>query len=842
MLLRQLPFANTCRNLYFNIKNYKSPRKRPTFRATNHPFCTNSQLLDQSYTNWLMKTSKTIPSKIFNHIAEKQERERRYREHEEDKYNSTISSTLLISQPNNIQIPSELTVDDHRPQNKSAIGKEIIKLMQEQNISIVAERLNAYKEQDMVVEPEIINQIFEMAIKDEPEREVLPNECQIESPRYQRTRGISLDTSYYRFIYDRIPYLYSICQSYERIMFDNKKFQENYIWLCYHMDNVNTLQQLVYVYLKQPEYDSKVISYIMSGFILNYEVEFSKTLLQNIISLGKPLDASVLDVVIHQFIKVDSLFENIVSVLESWIKAKNCMQPTPKTMANILGEYYKYGTKEEICLFKGLVSSLGYSNHSLIRQTNLKYRIIRRDPNHIKKDVLKEDIIEFNEISKELKDNKEELKDFYYSFMVIFSKYSDLKMIKFVIYKMQQGGIELDESFFSVISKYYATHEKFLQLFNFLKAISKALEFNETYLRDLFDGFVNTYPHYAYEFTNKFHWWIKENNLLTDYDKERYLSSLKIVRLESQYTPYGIHKNILESKKYESHDWSKIAWTRNLRGKADPVTGQVNFRVTKGFRDILRKGVKPDYKVIERTFRRLNAENRRKLFDLLDTIRLPSVKQQKLYIIDLQIDTTKSKLFKYYSNGINHLNSNNRILLGRIFFNNGLHSEANTILNGTRLEEMNDRSYMAKLNIQLRNHMARHEYANIIDTIQQFPIDDIVLSPYIYTQCCYIEKKLMQKLKIEELKDQQNSSEPHQQKTYSYVATNGELIENAPKLGMKLPPPQYTILPALKALRGLIGDIDARLNKDKMDIMNEIQLMFTFLNRWIADGGDERKI
>lgn len=841
MLLRQLPFANTCRNLYFNIKNYKSPRKRPTFRARNHPFCTNSQLLDQSYTNWLMKTSKTIPSKIFNHIAEKQERERRYRDREEDKYNCSISSSLYVNQSSNIQIASELTVDDHPSQNKSAIGKEIIKLMEEHNIKTVAERLRLYKEEDKVVEPEIINQLFEMAIENEPKREVLPNECEVELPRYQRNTGLYLDTSYYRFIYDKIPHLYDICQSYEKTMFNNKKFQENYIWLCYHMDNVNTLQQLVYVYLKQSDYDSKVISYIMSGFILNYEVEFSKTLLQNIISLGKPLDALVLDVVIHQFIKVDSLFENIVSVLESWIKSKNCIQPTPKTMATILGEYYKYGTEEEIGLIKSLISSLGYSNHTLIKQINLRYKIIQRDPSHFKKDVLKEDIVEFNEISRELNDNKQELKDFYYSFMIMFSKYSDLKMIKFVIYKMQQEGIELDEKFFSVICKYYATHEKFLQLLNFLKAISKNLEFNETYLRDLFDGFVNTYPHYADEFTNKFHLWIKESTSFKDCDKERYLSAMKIVKLESQYTPYGIHNNTLNSKKYESCDWSKISWTRNLRGKADPVTGQVNFRVTKGFRDILRKGVKPDYTVVESTFRRLNSENRRKLFELLDTIRLPATKQQKLSIIDLQVDTTKSRLFKYYTNGISHLNSNNRILLGRIFFNNGMHSQANTVLNGMRLEEMNDRSYMIKLNIQLRNYMACHQYANIIDTIQQFPIDDIVLSPYIYNQCCYIEKKLMQKLKIEELKEQQNDLQPHRQKTYSYVAINGELIENAPKLGMKLPPPRYTIVPALKTLRGLIGDIDARLTKDRTDIMNEIQQMFTFLNRWIADR-DERKI
>lgn len=80
---------------------------------------------------------------------------------------------------------------------------------------------------------------------------------------------------------------------------------------------------------------------------------------------------------------------------------------------------------------------------------------------------MKEDIVQFNEISRELNDNKQELKDFYYSFMIMFSKYSDLKMIKFVIYKMQQEGVELDEKFFSVICKYYATHEKFLQLFNF---------------------------------------------------------------------------------------------------------------------------------------------------------------------------------------------------------------------------------------------------------------------------------------------------------------------------------------------------------------------------------------
>lgn len=788
-----------------------------------------------------MRTSKTIPSKIFKHVAEKQERERQYRNREEDKYNAVPSSGVYFNQPNKLHIPLELTVDDHRSQNKGALGKEIIKLMQEQNISFVAEKICMHKDNNEFVEPEIISQVFEMALENEPEREILPRECEVEVPRYQRNTGLYVDTAHYRFIYEKIPHLYTIYQAYEKIMFNDKKFQENYIWLCYHMDNIDTLQQLVYVYLKQVSYDPRVLSYIMSGFILNYEVEFSKSLFQNIISLGKPLDSLLLEIVIHQFIKVDSLFENIAAVLDSWIKSSNCMQPNHKTMAMILGEYYKYGTEEEIRLIKTLIHTLGHSEHTLIKQTDLKYKIIRREPTHFKKDILKHDIIEFNEIADSLQGNRQELKNFYHSFILFFSKYSDLKMIQFVIYKMQNEGFKLDENVYNAISKYYVNHGKFLQLYNYLKAVSKNLEFNETHLRDLFEGFVNTYPHYADEFTNAFRDWIRRSTLFNSSDKERYLSVFKIMKLESQYTPYGIDHNILASKKYDSCDWSRIMWRRNIRGKSVPATAQVNFRVSKGFRDVLRKGVKPDYKVVENTFRRLNSENRRRLLELLDTLRLPISKQQKLSILELQLDTTKPKLCKYYAKGIDQLNSNNRILLGRIFFNNGLHWQASNILNGMRLDEMNDRAYMARLNIQLRNYLAYNDFGSIIDTIQLFPVDEIVLSPYIYNQCCYIEKKMMQKLKIHELKEKSDNSESSQQKTFTYVATNGELVENAPMQGMNFPPPQYTIIPALKALRGLIGDIDARLSKDKVDIMNEVHHMLTFLNKWITSKDDERK-
>lgn len=839
MLFRQLPFSKTCRNLYFNLKNYKLTSKRPAFRSLNHPFCTNSQLLDASYTSWLLKTSKTIPSKIFNHITEKHERERQHRDREEDKFNSIPPSAIYINQASNLTVRPELTVNDQHPQ--SSINEEVLKLTRENNIRLVSEKLKMLKEDyGVVVEPEIVNQIFELSLKNAPIRENLIDDCDIETPLFKGKVGLHLTVPYYKFIYHRIPHLYLIFQTYEKMMFNNKKFQENYIWLCYHMDDLDTLQQLIYVYLKHTDYESKILSYVMSGFILNYEVEFSKTLFQNLVGQCKQLDPKLLETVTYQFIKVDSLFENLVSVLEVWIKSNYCEKPTPTTISLILSEYYTYGNKEEIQLIQTLTSSLGYSDHHLIRQANLKHQIIGRDPNSIKKEITKADIIEFNEISKSLQGNKAELEDFYHSFMDFFGKYSDLKMIKFVIYKMQNEGIELNGGFFNIISKYYVSHEKFLQLLNYLQAISKNLEFNEIYLRDLFDGFVNTYPHYAQTFTSKFHKWIKENSIFKESDKDRLLSMLRIVKLESQYTPYRLYQNLLDSKKYESCDWSKILWERNIQGKSKCATAQVNFRISKGFNDVLRKGVKPDYRVLETTFRRLNIENKRKLFELVESIRIPQTKYEKLRILDLQIDATKPKLLKYYAKGINHLNSNNRVLLGRIFFNNGLYTQATEILQGMRKEEMNDRTYMAKLNIELRNFLACGDYASLVETIQQFPIDDIVLSEYIYNQCCYIEKKLMQKLANDEKKELQHNSQLGKQ--YSYVTEDGNLVESMPMHGMKFPPPKLSIEPALKALRGLIGDIDARLAKDKIDITKEIQHMFTFLNKWITNERDERKI
>ena len=60
---------------------------------------------------------------------------------------------------------------------------------------------------------------------------------------------------------------------------------------------------------------------------------------------------------------------------------------------------------------------------------------------------------------------------------------------------------------------------------------------------------------------------------------------------------------------------------------------------------------------------------------------------------------------------------------------------------------------MVLLNLQLRNYLKQGHYSRMIDTINSFPIDEVVLSPYLYKQCQFIEKDLVRRLKLEKQKN-----------------------------------------------------------------------------------------
>ena len=320
-----------------------------------------------------------------------------------------------------------------------------------------------------------------------------------------------------------------------------------------------------------------------------------------------------------------------------------------------------------------------------------------------------------------------------------------------------------------------------------------------------------------------FRTWLKRNKNFSAFDRDRFLSSMKVKKVDSQYTPYGLAQSHLNSEKYSSSDWSDIIWKKDTHGKVRSAAEQVDFRVSKGFRDVLRKGVKPDYKLIEQTFRRSDYINRRKLFELVETLRLPESKLEQMKILGLQLQNNKDSIMDYINNGTHHLNCNNRIFLGRMLYNKGLYHEAKEIIKNIAPLEMNDRTLMTKLNFELRIDFALKHYEEMKNSIENFPINDIVLSPYIHTQCVYIERKVSHRLKSEKQRQKDTESQYHLPSDSWYaVCGNLEVVS--------------------KALRGLVGDIQLRLVNDKKDLALEVRAMFDFLDTWTNFTKDDRSI
>ena len=817
MLFRLSPFVRSWYNFCFNIKTCRARVVAPAFKSLNHPFSTNRQLLDASYIHWVVNNSKKLPHKLFSSVDECNDKQ------DDEDYkgnnNKLYSFSTAIKFPDgakNDRINGAENVNEDPSSRR-------VNIIHVPNLKKHCDTLIQYSEQEKasIDVMEVLN-IFKEAMKDIPGREALPTMPEIEAPLFQAEKKINHEAYFYKFLHDRIPHIFRLYKSYEKFLGNNRIFQEDFIWLSYHQGDNHTLQRLLLNYLNNSGYSSKSLSYLLSGFILNYEVEFTKNLIYSIIGLGVRLEASLLENIIFQLVKVNSIFENICTIVDVWIASVNCETPNAKTMSLVLDEYYRYGTPKEIDSIKSTIASIDLFDHYMVKECKLRNKIVRRNPYSIKKEILPEDIEEFTDISLSVVDRKEK-EQLYYIHLNFLTRYSNMEMIQVVLHQMRDFGIVITDKFYRLISRFYAKHEKFVQLFKFLKAIASKNSFNEIYLRDLFEAYISSYPYLAKEFESLFRTWLKRNKNFSAFDRDRFLSSMKVKKVDSQYTPYGLAQSHLNSEKYSSSDWSDIIWKKDTHGKVRSAAEQVDFRVSKGFRDVLRKGVKPDYKLIEQTFRRSDYINRRKLFELVETLRLPESKLEQMKILGLQLQNNKDSIMDYINNGTHHLNCNNRIFLGRMLYNKGLYHEAKEIIKNIAPLEMNDRTLMTKLNFELRIDFALKHYEEMKNSIENFPINDIVLSPYIHTQCVYIERKVSHRLKSEKQRQKDTESQYHLPSDSWYaVCGNLEVVS--------------------KALRGLVGDIQLRLVNDKKDLALEVRAMFDFLDTWTNFTKDDRSI
>ncbi|KAG2730985.1 hypothetical protein G9P44_006134 [Scheffersomyces stipitis] len=827
MSSRQAPWSQTCQNLLFGVRNYKPVRSRPLIYALNHPFCTNRQLLDTSYSNRLKTRSKQITRRLSGQVKRFQSKNGTIKLRESTRYfhHSASASSILIPQlPYSLHLPFQLSPEQKKRQSDLYISPEVRELIKQNNLERLCEHL---KEEHQVANPHVLNYILQETLdKGPPPPALLLSECEIEVPMYKAVTRLDLESQYHKYIYDKIPYLYELFQKYANKFGSDKTFQESYIWLCYHMNDLPDLENTLQAYLSSSSYNSKTLAYAMSGFIMNYEVEFVRSLFQNIVSMGKPLHNILLETVVYQMSRVDALFENFALILQAWLfSAKSLDPPSVKALSLLLAEYHKFGTENEMNYILDLIEGLGVDGHYAIQLTNLQYEIINREPFHFKKVMSKDDLVVIQDIRESISDERE-LYDFYYHCLRFCSNYSHVSMIQYFIMHLKDSNLNLLPQYFEVILNYYMKNNKFIQLVAFLQSSSQIFPFKEVYLQTIFNAFIQSYPYHTPEFAYEFKSWIKHHQQLSKSSKSKLLGSLRAVKIHSQLTPYHIERNIIISNplKYDSSSWKSIQWGQDKRGKALRFTDQVSYRVSKGFYDVLRKGVRPDFALVKETFRRSNSSNQKILVDLLKRSRMYYQHEGMLELLALQVaENTKSSLLRFYNEKREILTTNDKIAFSRMLINKNLFEEAEVLLQTIDISQVDDRTQMVLLNLKLRNYITYSQFDKMGETIESFPVDEIVLSPYIYKQCCYVEKKLVSKLEYTQSKNKDQidiKAENSEDCSSSLPDEISDLIQS------------YEL--TLDKLRGLIGDIQLRLDKDELDIAATIKQTLVFLDEWIT--------
>lgn len=705
------------------------------------------------------------------------------------------------------------------------ITTQLKTLVHNRDVDSIIDLIRMHSHDDLV-DPKTIVHVLDELMSDINliHMEIYSSDCEIEIPRYQAESRLDVDAPYYDIAYERIPFMHEICQISMHLMKNDKLFQEHYIWLCFHMNDMETLETLVHSYLHHSSYNPKILGYIFSGFILNYEVEFAKTLFHNILAISKKLDVTLVETILIQFSKVDALFANSYAVFQWW-EAK--YRPSPKCLAVLLEQGYKYGTELEVQYIHETINKYKLSNNYRMKSIVLQQQIIAREPHHFKKTILKQDIIQINEISNDIR-YRDDLVDFYYSFLKFFVRYSDIKMIHYIIMSLKEHHIPITDKFFQLVTNYYVRNNNCLHLFKFLENTLDQIEFNVVYLKKIYDAFIKTYPYYAPEFHSQFHHWVQNLHLPQDL-KDKLANNLKIAKSNSQLIPYTCDYDIIahNKRKYDSSHWDSISWKQDKHGGYIKFNDQIQYRVNKGFTDVLRKGVRPDIALIKNTFKRCDRNNKSILIDLLKQIRMYDRLKVDFDLMILQIKGDKYNLRKFYENvDAMMLTNNNRIILARMLMNKNLFEQAKELLDGINDEELNDKGIMVKLNVELRNLCNYSNFEGMNRAIRLFPIDEIILSPYMYNQCCYIEKLVSGKRQYLE-----NKRKRYQAMLEGKV--NPNKLEKINQFLESYDEGENSIQSTLHLLQGLIGDIHLRLEKDKLELDMSLQDMFKFLDSWI---------
>lgn len=719
------------------------------------------------------KYTKIIPLKTHNHCIG---RNFNSKSSQKAAFTGFLGLKKLIRKPlletvgetTESNIPRGFTIESEN----SAIAEEIFNLKSQKNYKEIIRILDSQYALGRILAPHLFLDLIDL-----PKTDL----NSIESPSFAEIYPNELS--------ELIVFYTALCNKYEKILMSNISFQELFIRICYHSGDTEKLAQLVDLYLKNEieELKSDTLVYILNGFAMNFEVNLSKSLFVTFTNLKKDLDMRVLEHVLLVYIKAGSLFENLLHILQSWILSRNPL-PSARAMSIVFSQAYKYATLEELQEIDLLIHRYNLNQHYLIRQVRLKEQICNRESsrNCFKKEVLSEDIVEFNEIALELYQQNQlsELTEFYRTMLDFFTRYSTSKYVELVLFKSKEDGISIDDTFYELLMRYYLIHEKFLGLVHLLESITNKIDFKLSYLKIICEAFTRTYPYYAGEFYEKYMTFI-DTTKLTLPEKQTLKKVIKIKRLDSQIRPFGFGEKTIDTRKMKLPDWEIMSKTME-KGRR---RRQVKFRVEKGFDDLVSRGIKPDISIVEETFRRGSLYHKTKILELSQVIRIPVKHQNRLSIINLQF-ATKPELQKFFKYNLEALNCNDKLSFSRILRNNDLNHECHYVLNQINPEELVDNSKLVLFVSKLRTLIKLAHFEEMIQVIEQFPVQDTHLSPYLLKQCVQLEQKL---------------------------------------INLGLQPSD----PCLIRFRGFIGDIKIILHKDKLDLDQRVSQLFAMIDNWI---------
>lgn len=813
-MVRQFPLVTSIDNLVWNIKHYRPHTRRPPFKATRHPFCTNIQLRNASCTYWLKETTKEIGDKIAKQSAKLKPQDFSPAAHK------PATSLLLNLQPAALYTTytSLESTTDSRFSEKDVHPAEIeiVKLFQKGDFAFMYQKLKAYKADGVTVPTEIINEMIS-SVQDliplDNSKDYLYQSI-IEVPMFLGKEDL-WTLGLYSKLYANLESLYNIFKLYESASISDEKFLQNYIWLCYHMEDLPSLQKLLYQYLKIALYDTRTLSYVVNAFVYSYDVEFAKSLFESIVKMGKPLDESFFSTTLISFIKSDAVFDNVHELFRCWTTADNCESPYPKTIALLLRHYYQHANPTEISIMEAVCEELGYNTNFLVQMVKAQARITNRD-NRLKKVITGEDVSNILQARNSISHSKHALKVFYESYLRFFSVYSGMSVMQLILKEMRRDNVPITKFSSDTIIRHYAAEGKLAPLFKFIdKFVSHSNRFELIYAKNIFDTFIESYPYEGEQFTQEFYRWIDNNEHLSDEKKNMLREECKIVKLNSNISPFALQPTTFRNVRKYSKKWVQIHHEPGKYIKAAQRKDQVRFRIEEGIVDMMRRGITPDYRIIENTLRNVNASARNEILKSLQGLRMTK-HSTRLEILDLVLSyPTKEELAKFVKLNESKFNTSDKLFLARRVLNTNDASSASRMLESLDEAELTGTRPMQALHLRLRSYISANNFAKCDRTIKEFPINSVALSPYVFKHCRYVEKVLKKKIMALEA-----NAESH-------------LFERLDEMKG-----------TLENLKGLIGDIDARIKKDQVDIKVLMSDIFAMLDRWIQESNkmDERKV